>query len=107
MKNSYRVGLGFIILPPVKRDIGFFEGIEYRFGFEYDNSYFEINNEQINRFGIGLGFGIPINKYNSIDIGINYYIRGKTDNGFIKDNLLKITAGINIGELWFLKPKED
>ena len=107
MKNSYRVGLGFIILPPEKRDKSFLEGIEYRFGFEYDNSYFLINNEQINRFGIGLGFGIPINKYNSIDIGINYYLRGKTDNGFIKDNLIKITAGINIGELWFLKPKED
>ena len=107
LQNSYRLGLGFSILPSNKKEHGFLESIEYRFGFFFDNSYFKINNEQINRYGIGLGFGIPLNRSNSIDIGFNYYMRGKTETGFIKENLFKITAGINFGELWFIKSREE
>jgi len=107
MQNSYRIGLGFAVLPSVKKDPAFLESIEYRFGVFYDNSYFKINDEQINRYGISLGFAIPINPYNSIDLGFSYYIRGKTEPGFIKENMFKITAGINIGELWFIKSREE
>ena len=106
-QNTFRWGLGFAITPPVKKDLSFWDGIEYRFGGFIDNSYFKINNQQINGYGLGIGFGIPINHFNSIDLGFNFYTRGKTEQGFIKDNYFKITAGLNFGELWFLKRAED
>jgi outer membrane protein assembly factor BamA len=62
---------------------------------------------QVNTYGIGFGMGIPINQYNSIDLGFNFSTRGKTDPGFVKDNYFKISAGLNFGELWFLKRVED
>ncbi len=106
-KNSFRWGLGFAIVPLKKKDLAFFERIEYRFGVSYENSYFKINDEQVNKYGIGFGMGIPINQFNSFDLGFNYYTRGKTDPGFVKDNYFKITLGLNFGEPWFLTRSED
>lgn len=106
-QNAFKWGLGFAIAPTAKKDPGFWESIEYRFGVFYNNSYFKIQDMQVSTYGIGFGLGIPINQYNSIDLGFNFSTRGKTDPGFVKDNYFKISAGLNFGELWFLKRVED
>ena len=58
-------------------------------------------------YGIRAGLNIPISKYNSLDFGINYSVKGKTSDGLIKDEFLNLTAGVNFGELWFLRPREE
>ncbi|MBI5403148.1 MAG: hypothetical protein HY959_07085 [Ignavibacteriae bacterium] len=105
--NSYRYGLGAEILPALKSDRSFWENLTYRMGVFYDNTYFTVNGEKINRYGFGLGIGIPVGNSNSLDFGISYSIRGKNENGLIKENYLKLTAGLNFGELWFLRPKDE
>jgi hypothetical protein len=73
----------------------------------YDKSYYKVNNEDVIRYGVSAGIGIPISTYNSFDLGISYFIRGKTENGLVKDEYLKLTAGFNFGELWFVKTREE
>lgn len=105
--NSLRYGLGAEILPAIKSDKTFWESLTYRVGLFYDISYYTINGEKVNRFGFGIGFGIPLSSFNSIDLGISYSLRGKSENGFIKEDYLKLTAGLNFGELWFIRPKDE
>lgn len=105
--NSIRCGLGAEILPAVKSDKTFWESLTYRMGVFYDNTYFTINDEKIKRVGFSIGFGIPISSQNSIDLGISYSMRGKSENGLIKEDYLKLTAGLNFGELWFIRPKDE
>ena len=105
--NSYRYGFGAEILPAVKKDKTFWESLTYRMGVFYDNTYFTINGEKINRYGFGLGFGFPIGNSNSFDLGISVSMRGKDGNGLIQEKYLKLTAGLNFGELWFLRPKDE
>lgn len=105
--NSYRVGLGIEILPAIKFDRTFFESLTYRFGVFFGREYYKIKNENINKFGLAFGANIPLDQYNSIDIGISYSIRGKEDVGIVKDQYLKISAAINFGELWFIKSREE
>lgn len=105
--NSYRYGLGAEILPAIKSDRSIWESLTYRMGVFYDNTYFMVNGEKVNRYGIGLGVGIPVGSSNSLDFGISYSVRGKNENGLIKENYLKLTAGLNFGELWFLRPKDE
>lgn len=105
--NSYRYGFGAEILPAVKKDKTFWESLTYRMGVFYDNTYFTINGEKINRYGLGLGVGIPIGNSNSFDLGISMSIRGKDGNGLIQEKYLKLTAGLNFGELWFIRPKDE
>lgn len=105
--NSFRYGLGAEILPAIKSDRTFWESLTYRMGVFYDNTYFKVNGENVNRYGFGLGIGIPVGNANSLDFGISYSVRGKNENGLIKENYLKLTAGLNFGELWFLRPKDE
>lgn len=105
--NSYRYGFGAEILPAVKKDKNFWESLTYRMGVFYDNTYFTINGEKINRYGLGLGVGIPIGNSNSFDLGISMSMRGKDGNGLIQEKYLKLTAGLNFGELWFIRPKDE
>ena len=107
MQNSIRYGLGFEMTPSSRKDRKFFDDLYYRLGVFYDKSYYKVNNEDINRYGVSVGLGIPLGTFNSFDLGICYFIRGKTGNGLIKDEYLKLTAGLNFGELWFLKTRED
>jgi hypothetical protein len=105
--NSYRMGLGFEIIPIDKPDNTFWENLSYRFGGFYQKSYFTVNGTDIIGYGITAGLGIPLNKFNSLDLGISYSVRGKTDNGLIKDQLIKLSAGFNFGELWFIKARTE
>jgi hypothetical protein len=105
--NSIRYGLGAEILPALKKDRTFWESLTYRMGVFYDNTYFTVNGDKVNRMGFGVGLGIPIGSYNSIDLGISYSVRGKNENGLMKEDYIKLTAGLNFGELWFLRPNDD
>jgi long-subunit fatty acid transport protein len=107
LQNSIRYGLGFEMTPSSRKDRKFFDDLYYRLGVFYDKSYYKVNNEDIIRYGVSAGIGIPLSTFNSFDLGISYFIRGKTGNGLIKDEYLKLTAGLNFGELWFLKTRED
>lgn len=105
--NSARYGLGAEIGPAPKSDRTMWENMTYRVGVFYDNDYFTINDQKINRFGISAGLGIPLGTYNSIDLGISYSFRGKSSDGLIQEKYLKLTAGLNFGELWFIRPRDE
>ncbi|MEO6694087.1 MAG: hypothetical protein ABIY50_13960 [Ignavibacteria bacterium] len=105
-QSSFRAGLGLEIIPdPNKKS--FWGSTTYRIGGFYDKGFYKISNEDIMSYGVRAGINIPLSKYNSFDLGINYSIRGKTGTGLIRDEYLNLTAGVNFGELWFLRPREE
>jgi len=104
--KSMRAGIGVEILPSPDKT-SFWQTTTYRFGGFYDKLFYKINGEQINAYGVRAGINVPISRYNSMDLGFNYSIKGKTDNGLIKDEFFNITFGVNFGELWFLRPRDE
>jgi len=105
-QSAMRVGAGVEIQPLENADKTA-DKLTYRFGAFYETSYFTVNGESVNRMGINAGIGIPLSTYNSLDISLGYSMRGNTDNGLVKDNMLKLSAGLNFGELWFIRPKDE
>ncbi len=92
--------------------------LEYRFGFRKLNSgyqYLDNNNNLYSLSETGFSFGIGIPKIvptfpkkmlkNVINITAEYVVRGTTNNGLIKENLYKLTLGINLNDNWFVKRK--
>ena len=67
----------------------------------------KINNESINVYGLSAGLTLPIGRNNALDLMMQYYIRGKSTNGLIKDDVFRFGATLRIGELWFLKPSDE
>ena len=107
IKNSMRVGLGLEYTPSKKLDESFFKKMSYRIGANYTQDYLKINNQNINSMGLSAGIAVPLSRLNNIDFSFSYNTRGKTSDGLIKDDVLKFALSINIGELWFLRPKEE
>ena len=99
----------------------YYEKIQYRLGFRYENSPLQFNNTQIKEFGTSFGLGLPIkpsstskNEFKSlsmINIGIDMGSRGATENGLIKENFTTVYFGISImpqvRNRWFVKRKFD
>lgn len=105
-QSAMRIGAG-VEIQPIEESDKTWDKLTYRLGTFYEKSYYTVNGQSINRIGINAGLGIPLSKYNSLDLGVSFSTRGNTDNGLIKDDMIKLTAGINFGELWFVRPKEE
>ncbi|MBP9191156.1 MAG: hypothetical protein KBF96_01250 [Ignavibacteria bacterium] len=106
LKESYRAGLGLEILPTENKP-GFFQTMTYRIGGFYENGNIKISGQDINSYGFRAGVNIPLSNFNSIDLGVNYSVRGTDENNLIQDEYLNFTMGVNFGELWFIRPKEE
>ena len=97
----------------------YYERIEYRFGFRYENTPMQFNNTQITEFGTSFGLGFPIRKsatsknefksLSMINVGVDFGKRGTTDNGLIQENFTHVYFGISImpqaRNRWFVKRK--
>ena len=104
MKDNFRISLGGQFRPsPV--DIGkYYERINYRAGFRFEQSYLEIKETRINDFGISFGVGLPMKKSKStMNIAVEIGSQGTTENGLIKENYLRFTVGTSLQERWFIK----
>ncbi len=104
LKDNMRVSIGGQFRPsPV--DMGkYYERINYRAGFRFEQSYLELKNTRINDVGVSFGVGLPMKKSRStINIAVEFGTQGTTDNGLIKENYMRFTIGSSLQERWFLK----
>jgi hypothetical protein len=105
--NNLRAGIGLEFTPSRRFETPIYERMSYRLGASYTQDYLEINGTSINAIGINAGFSIPLSMFNSLDLTFSYKTRGTTTNGLVKDNVFGIGASVNLGELWFLRPKGE
>lgn len=104
LNDNLRVSIGGQFRPsPV--DIGkYYERINYRAGFRFEQSYLNVKDTRINDFGVSFGVGLPMKKSRStINIAVELGTQGTTDNGLIKDKYVRFTIGSALQERWFLQ----
>ncbi|MDR1877398.1 MAG: outer membrane protein transport protein [Flavobacteriaceae bacterium] len=111
-KNRYRVALGGWFLPNINGFRSYYERIIYRCGFYYENTGIELNNTNINQFGITAGVGLPLGKAGRQDpsllnLGVELGRRGTLSNGLIEENFVNFKIGFNFDDLWFRKRQYD
>lgn len=106
LKDNLRVSVGGQYRPS-PLDMGkYYNRINYRAGFRYEQSYLEIRQTRINDFGISFGVGLPMKKSRStMNIAVEIGSQGTTEKNLIKENYVRFTLGTSIQERWFLKRK--
>lgn len=107
IKNSIRAGLGLEYTPSKKLDDPVYKKASYRIGGSYRQDYLKINGQNINSLSVHAGLTVPLSRLNNVDLAFSYNTRGKTSDGLIKDDVMKFAISVNIGELWFLRPKDE
>ncbi|CAN5539455.1 hypothetical protein BH10BAC5_BH10BAC5_05740 [soil metagenome] len=104
-KTSMRAGLG-VEIQPLDGGSGI-NKFPIRLGVFYENSYFKVNGQSVDRYGVSTGIGIPLSNYNSFDLAFTFSRRGNTDPGLVKEDMLSLSAGLNFGELWFIRRNNE
>lgn len=103
MFNSRFVGLGMEYCNNEFSTI-YKKTLRYRLGAYYQNTYLNINSNQINQYGITFGMGVPI-KSSILNLGFEMGQRGTTENNLIKESYILFNLNFSIYDLWFVKSK--
>lgn len=87
----------------------FFNNLEYRAGFNFDNGNLEVNKQRIKNQSFNLGIGIPLNGYSNsmINLGYSYGNKGQITNGLINENYHLLSINLSLEGIWFQKRKFD
>ncbi|MBE0663378.1 MAG: hypothetical protein IH597_13040 [Bacteroidales bacterium] len=102
LKNSMGVSLGTQFTPINTTISPYWKKMRYRFGIRYSQTYLELNNNQLNEFGISFGFGLPLSRTRSaINLGIEIGQRGTTKNNLIEETFFRFSASFSILDRWF------
>ena len=80
--------------------------IIWRAGLSFEQTQYLVNNEGINQYSISGGFSLPVSTANTLDLGLQYAIRGTTDPGLYKENILKLYFTISLGDIWFIREEK-
>jgi hypothetical protein len=104
LKNQHRVSLGFEYRNADKRTRNtFWEQFDVRGGLSFEDSQYEVFGENITQLFLHFGISFPIGEFNSVDIGLAYGFRGKTESNLIREDIFRGTVSISMGELWFVR----
>jgi len=106
LDNSYKISSGFEYRPIRELGSSFWEQIIWRAGLSFEQTQYFINNENINQYSVHGGLSLPLSNENTIDFGIQYAMRGTTDSNLFKENIVKMSFGISLGELWFIRQEK-
>ena len=111
VQDNWELHVGGQLLPIGKRN--YFSNVDYRAGFFIGQDYIFVGNK-LPVFGATFGLGLPIRNTNRlalaqitrINVGLEYTKRGNNSN-VLKENLFRLSVGLNFSDLWFGKRKYE
>ncbi|MDN3666134.1 hypothetical protein ACFFU1_04600 [Algibacter miyuki] len=103
-QDFFGAGLQF---KSTKNQLKFFNRLQYRAGFNYDNGNIEIDDTRISNSALNIGLGIPLKSDRSsmINFSYSYGSKGTISNGLIKENYHLFSINLSLEGLWFQKRK--
>ncbi len=107
LRNSLKLSAGFEFRPKLDLNMSNWDLIIWRAGVSYEKTQYQINGIGINQLSVAAGFSYPLSPVNSVDIAIQYSIRGTLDSNLIREKMISLNAGLSLGSFWFLRPKEE
>jgi hypothetical protein len=104
--NKFALGGEWI---PNRFSIGsYLNRVAYRAGLKYEETYLELDDQQINDFGISFGVGLPVYRSNStINISAEIGRRGTTKNNLVLEKYAKLNLSVNLYDIWFIQRRYD
>lgn len=107
-RDAFSFHAGAEYIPDMYSNYGFFNRVEYRIGWRYENSYTLFDGNKVDEYGITFGAGLPLRRSRStISLFMDMSFRGNIDDNLFRENRLSVGASLNLFDYWFLKPKYD
>lgn len=111
VRDKWELRVGGQLRPASKAT--YFSNVAYRAGFFMGPDYIYAKQQKLPVLGVTLGMGLPVGNYNRlnwqrtiINVAMEYVKRGDNDN-LMKENLFRLSVGLSLSDLWFIKKKYD
>ena len=103
--TAQSVRAGFSIVPN-RNDIRYYsKRVTYRAGAYWDQASCKLDGKAINAVGITLGATLPVFRWsNGLTLGVDFGQRGALTGNMVRERYVNFNIGINIFDIWFLKP---
>lgn len=108
LTNSNQFHLGAEYIPDSKALRGYHNRIAYRAGGYFENSYLQLQDEQLKDYGISFGVGLPLrNNRSTFNLALNAGRRGTLEKDLIRENYMFLSFSVTLYDFWFMKRKFD
>jgi hypothetical protein len=104
VSQGVRAGFSFV---PNRNDIRYYyRRITYRGGAYWDQAYYKLDGNTINSFGLTFGVTLPVYYMNNgLSLGVDIGQRGSMQGNKVRERYVNFHIGLNMFEIWFLKPR--
>jgi hypothetical protein len=106
LRSASKLSAGFEYRPERAPGDSFLEQIFFRAGLTYEELPYTVRGTGINEYAVSGGLSLPLGLENSLDIGIQYASRGTKENGLMKEDRLRLSVGISLGDIWFIRQEK-
>lgn len=103
LRDMMKLALGFEYRREREMGSSYWEQIIWRTGLSYEQTQYQINGKGIDQYSVSAGFSLPLSIESSLDIGLQYALRGTKDFNLLQENIFRLSIGMNLGELWFTR----
>ena len=103
LRNALKVSFSYEYKPTKGTGLAAVELMAWRGGLSYEETPYKFNGVNINQYSVFGGFTFPFGGENTVDLTVQYGIRGTIENNLLKENFVKLYLGVSFGELWFLR----
>ncbi len=107
LKRSLRFSAGLELFRAAGPNVNPARTTSYQFGLYHDAGYLEIAGEPIRENGVTAGIAFPILGETRLSLAAGFAMRGSTDKILQDDKIFRISASMDITELWFQRPPEE
>lgn len=108
LSNAWRVAVGGEFIPDIQSYNRYFERVRYRAGLFYGTDPRSIEGEQLNKYGIAFGIGLPIvmPRQQPSYVNISFEAGRFGVSGVLSETYMKTTVGFTLNDnSWFFKRK--
>jgi hypothetical protein len=112
LRNSWTLKAGGQWTPDLLRGRSYWSRVTYRAGFFVGRDYIKADNNDLPVLGFTSGAAFPIrrasytNQFTVINAGIEFGHRGNDANA-IRENFFRVSIGLSLSDLWFIKRKYE
>ena len=104
LQDSWNIAVGASYTPTHTSVSSYMRKVNYRAGFHYDQTFFNIYGKSINKYGVTFGLGLPIQRaQTTINIAAEIGRMGTTKNNLVSESYFNISFGVSIHDRWFVK----
>lgn len=113
VKNSWIAKAGFQYLPATIESKKYWDFVKYRAGFYFGPDYITAGGK-LPQYGVSFGAAFPLKlkrsfyetQYSVMNMTVEYGSRGNKNNN-LSENILRISLGFSLSDIWFRRYKYD